>query len=136
MSFNDRSMIISNGTNQLTCKRDLRSGPGGMFYSRELCGNSCPMTCHQKRLSQANQSRREDWLKMSHQENLNGRGRNTIKVDINEAHELLGHVGIKSLKETAKLYDWDLSENLKSVSDASKRRLRQNLVAKTTITKA
>ncbi len=35
----------------------------------------------------------------------NGRGRNMIKVDINVVHELLGHVGVKSLKETANLYD-------------------------------
>jgi hypothetical protein len=66
----------------------------------------------------------------------NGKGRNTIKLDINEAHELLGHMGVKSLKDTAKLYDWDLLGELKVCVGCTEAKAKAKPVAKTTVQKA
>ncbi len=102
MSFNDRAMIISNGTNQLTCKRDLRSGLDGMFYITGVVWKQSSYDVLQKPVDQRPERKR---LKISYI--LTQRKRSEIKVDINKAHKLLGHVGVKISKETAKLYDWD-----------------------------
>jgi hypothetical protein len=32
VSFDDDAMVISNGKDELKCKRDVSNGPGGMFY--------------------------------------------------------------------------------------------------------
>ena len=74
VSFNNRSMIISNGYIQCLAK--------------PVEGNNVE-TGNKK-------VKRKQELK-------------TIKVNFNEAH---GHVGLKSLRETAKLIEWELLEQL------------------------
>jgi hypothetical protein len=136
VSFDDRSMIISNGTNQLTCKRDLRSGPGGMFYITGVVWKQLSYDVSSKTVESSKPERGEKTAKIVVPGKSNERGRNTIKVDINKAHKLLGHVGLKSLKETAKLYDWDLLGKLEVCVGCIEAKAKAKPIAKTTITKA
>ena len=63
-------------------------------------------------------------------------GESTIKVDINEAHKLLGYVGLKSLRETAKMYGWDIVRELKVCAGCVDAKAKAKPVAKFTVQKA
>jgi transposase InsO family protein len=57
-----------------------------------------------------------------------------IKVDINEAHELLGHVGERSLRDTAKTLEWDLTGHV--CTGCTEAKAKAAAVAKNTTVRA
>ena len=59
-----------------------------------------------------------------------------IKVDINEAHELLGHVGERSLRDTAKTLEWDLTGQLEVCTGCTEAKAKATAVPKNTTVKA
>ena len=132
VSFTDDSMVIRNGRNKLQCKRDSRNGPGGMFYVDATVAKT-----NQQLYDVAPKENNKTLIPALKTSKSQGEDtKNGVKIDINEAHELLGHVGALSLRETARVFEWELTGQLEVCIGCTEAKAKATAVAKKTTTKA
>jgi hypothetical protein len=153
--FDDDKMTIRNNNGFLICKRDETRTIGAMYHVQgtpilketvlEVEQESEKPT--QQSIDYNTKEDENEWIKIDKKkkttkaigetiEKRNANENNDVIVEINEAHEMLGHVGEKCLRETSKLFGWKLTGNLQVCAGCAAAKAKARAVPKMTQEKA
>ena len=153
--FDDDKMTIRNNNGFLICKRDETRTIGAMYHVQgtpilketvlEVEQESEKPT--QQSIDYDTKEDENEWTKVNDKkkttkaigetiEKRNANENNDVIVEINEAHEMLGHVGEKCLRETSKLFGWKLIGNLQVCAGCAAAKAKARAVPKMTQEKA